>query len=219
MTSTTPTRKQFSLGDARREFVKHPTPWVLLAVTLGGVISWALVGGKGWGDLLVVGIMIAAFPFYEWIIHVMILHWRPKKILGLKIDSLLARKHREHHSDPKQIDLIFIPTQTIFWLIPGTVAISVFAFPSLSSGLTYLAFAGLLGLNYEWIHFLVHTDYKPKRWAYRAVYRNHRNHHFKNEHYWFSVTSSGISDRVLGTFPDPASVPTSPTAKALHAGV
>jgi hypothetical protein len=191
----------------------------LLAVTLGGASSWAALGEGRVSDLLVVAIMIATFPFYEWVIHVMILHWRPKRIFGLKVDSLLARKHREHHADPKQIELIFIPTQTVFWLIPGTVAISIFAFPTLSGGLTYLGFAGLLGLNYEWVHFLVHTDYKPKTWAYRAVYRNHRNHHFKNEHYWFSVTTSGISDRVLGTFPDPPSVPTSPTAKALHAGL
>ena len=171
-TTETATRKQYTLTDARREFIRHPTPWVLLAVTLGGAISWAALGEGRLSDLLVPAIMIAAFPFYEWVIHVMVLHWRPKKIFGVKVDSLLARKHREHHANPKQIDLIFIPTPTIFWLVPGTVLISVFAFPTLSSGLTYLAFAGLLGLNYEWIHFLVHTDYKPKSWVYRAVYRN-----------------------------------------------
>jgi hypothetical protein len=41
-------------------------------------------------------------------------------------------------------------------------------------------------------------------------------HHFKNEHYWFGVSTPGTADRVLGTYPDPQSVPTSPTAKNLH---
>ena len=41
-------------------------------------------------------------------------------------------------------------------------------------------------------------------------------HHFKNEHYWFSVTTSGTSDRVLGTYPDAITVETSATAKNLH---
>ena len=45
------------------------------------------------------------------------------------------------------------------------------------------------------------------------------NHHYKNEHYWFTVTSSGTADRVLGTYPDLATVATSPTAKNLHADV
>jgi hypothetical protein len=53
--------------------------------------------------------------------------------------------------------------------------------------------------------------------VYRAIWRNHRQHHFKNEHYWFTVTSSGTADRVLGTYPDSATVATSPTAKNLHA--
>ena len=39
------------------------------------------------------------------------------------------------------------------------------------------------------------------------------------EHYWFTVTSSGTADRMLGTYPDLATVATSPTAKNLHADV
>jgi hypothetical protein len=49
------------------------------------------------------------------------------------------------------------------------------------------------------------------------VWRNHRLHHYKNEHYWFTVTSSGTADRVLGTYPDAETVRTSGTARALHA--
>ncbi len=73
------------------------------------------------------------------------------------------------------------------------------------------------GSVYEWTHYLIHSDYKPKTRVYRAIWRNHRQHHYKNEHYWFTVTSSGTADRVLGTYPDPAARATSPTAKNLHA--
>ena len=41
------------------------------------------------------------------------------------------------------------------------------------------------------------------------MWRNHRLHHYKNEHYWFTVTSAGTADRLFGTYPDPETVPTS----------
>ena len=162
--------------------------------------------------------MLALFPFFEWIIHVFILHWRPKRLGPLTIDPLLAREHRAHHVDPRSIPLIFIPWKSLAtWVLPLTVAVGLLAFPHLGMGLTFLVCTGTIGLVYEWMHYLIHSDYKPKTALYRAIWRNHRHHHFKNEHYWFTVTSSGTADRVLGTFPDPATVENSPTAKNLHA--
>ncbi len=35
--------------------------------------------------------MLAAFPFVEWIIHVFVLHWKPRTIAGVTLDSRLAR--------------------------------------------------------------------------------------------------------------------------------
>jgi sterol desaturase/sphingolipid hydroxylase (fatty acid hydroxylase superfamily) len=75
---------------------------------------------------------------------------------------------------------------------------------------------GVLGLVYEWTHYLIHTDYKPKSRLYKATWRNHRFHHYKNEHYWFTVTTSGTADKILRTAPDPDAVEKSPTAKNLH---
>jgi sterol desaturase/sphingolipid hydroxylase (fatty acid hydroxylase superfamily) len=49
------------------------------------------------------------------------------------------------------------------------------------------------------------------------VWRNHRLHHYKNEHYWFGVATPGTADRLLGTFPEQSEVETSPTVRALHA--
>jgi Fatty acid hydroxylase superfamily len=213
---TTPTRKGFTLSDARREFGKRPTPWMIAVTLVAAVTARVTFGDWQITDALVPVVMLAAFPFFEWIIHVCILHWRPRRIGALTIDPLLARKHREHHEDPRDVPLIFIPWQSLLWVLPTAIAIALLAFPRMGTGLTFLSFLTVLGLGYEWMHYLIHSDYKPKYPVYRAIWRHHRLHHFKNEHYWFTVTTAGTADRVLRTAPDVSAVATSPTAKNLH---
>jgi hypothetical protein len=212
-----PERRGFTLPDAAREFRKHPSPWMIGATLSLALTARIIVGDWQLTDALVPLAMLAVFPFLEWVVHVFVLHWRPKSVGPVTIDSLLARKHREHHVDPRDVPLIFIPWPALLWVLPLTVAIAVLVFPRLGLGLTYLTFLAALGVVYEWCHYLIHSDYKPKSALYRAIWKNHRQHHFKNEHYWFTVTSSGTADRVLGTHPDAGSVATSPTAKNLHA--
>ena len=215
-----PIRKGLTLSDAGREFWKHTSPWIFGAMLVAALIARVIVGDWQIADVLVPLVMLALFPFFEWIIHVFILHWRPRRLGRLTVDPLLSRDHRAHHMDPRSIPLIFIPWKSLVsWVLPLTIAIALLAFPRLGMGLTYLVFIAAMGFVYEWTHYLIHSDYKPKTAVYRAVWRNHRNHHFKNEHYWFTVTSSGTADRVLGTYPDIATVATSPTAKNLHADV
>ena len=209
-------RQGFTLSDAWREFWKHPSPWMIGATLVAALTARIIVGDWQITDALVLMVMLAAFPFFEWTIHVFILHWRPRRVGALTIDPLLAREHRKHHIDPRNIPLIFIPWKALLWVLL-TVAIALLAFPRLGLGLTYLVFISVLGLGYEWTHYLIHSDYKPKTRVYRAIWRNHRQHHYKNEHYWYTVTSSGTADRVLGTYPDPATTPSSPTAKNLYA--
>ena len=215
--SETARRRSLSLGAAFREFIRHPSPWTLFVMMTGAIIARVIVGDWQAWDAILPAIMIAVFPVYEWLIHVFVLHRKPRKIAGIKFDSILARDHRRHHSDPRDIPLIFIPTPALYWIVPVTTAVAVFVFPWLGLGLTYLMVISAAGLGYEWTHYLVHTDYRPKTALYRAVWTNHRLHHFKNEHYWFTVTSSGTADRLLRTYPDPQSVPKSPTARNLHA--
>ena len=64
---------------------------------------------------------------------------------------------------------------------------------------------------------MIHTAYVPRTWVYRSIWRNHRLHHFKNEHFWHGVTQN-LSDLVLGTNPDQREVPRSKTARTLGAG-
>jgi hypothetical protein len=210
-------RKGFTLCDARRDFVKHPSPWVIGTGLAAALTARIVVGDWQMSDAVVPVAMLALFPFFEWVVHVFVLHWRPKRIGRLTIDPLLARDHRRHHIDPRNVPLVFIPWKALLWATPLAVVVALFGFPRVGLGLTALVFLMALGIGYEWTHYLVHSDYRPKSGFYRAIWRNHRQHHFKNEHYWFTVTTSGTADRVLGTCPEAAAVETSPTAKNLHA--
>lgn len=208
--------RDVTLTGAVREFVRHPSPWIIGTLLVGAGAARVVLGTWTWADALVPVVMLAGFPVLEWIIHVFILHWRPKRVAGLTIDPLLARKHRAHHGDPRNIPLDFIPAPVFVWLVPLLLAIALLGFPRPELGLTFLIVLSLLGLGYEWTHFLIHTDYKPKTALYKATWRHHRNHHYRNEHYWFTVTTSGTADVVFGTEPDPEAVEKSPTAKRLH---
>jgi hypothetical protein len=215
MTDTKRTRGT-TLADAAREFLRHPTPWLLAGALLAAVVARAVVGDWRWSDAMLPLVVLAAFPFVEWVIHVVVLHWRPRRIAGFTLDPILARKHREHHVDPRIVKLIFIPLQSLLGALASALIVAFVFIPRTGLGLTFLVVTFTIGLVYEWTHYLVHTDYKAKTALYRKIWRNHRLHHFKNEHYWFGVSTPGTADRVLGTYPDPQSVPASPTAKNIH---
>ena len=210
-------RRSQSLGAVRRDFWRHPSPWMISAFLVGSVVTRLAIGGGSWWELLIPAGLVAAFPAIEWVIHVGILHWRPRQVGPVELDSLLARKHREHHSDPRDLPLVFIPWQVLAWLLPTYVVLALLAVPSSTAAWSLLVSVYALKAGYEWTHYLIHSDYRPHTRAFRAVWRNHRLHHYKNEHYWFTVTTSGTADRLFGTYPDPESVPTSGTARNLRA--
>ena len=214
-------RRSLTLGEAWSEFVRHPSPWMIAAFLVASVVGRAAVplsgqDGGAWWELLIPAALIALFPVIEWVVHVAILHWRPRAVGPVTIDSLLAREHRAHHADPRDLPLVFIPWRALVWLLPAYVVVAWLATPTTSSMLTLLVSVYAIMAGYEWTHYLVHSDYRPRSAWYRSVWRNHRLHHYKNEHYWFTVTSAGTADRLFGTYPDPATVERSDTARNLH---
>lgn len=197
-----------------RFFASQTTPRImapLLALALGIRVA---LGNLGLADLIVVAAFIAAEPFVEWMIHVFILHWKPKTLFGRKFDPLVSRKHRSHHADPKRVEWIFVPLPVLAKAIPVTAAIYLLAFPTLELAFTAMATGLAILLVYEWTHYLIHSRYRPKSRLYRYIYKTHRLHHFKNEQYWFGVTMH-MADHVLGTFPAKDDVETSPNCKTL----
>ncbi len=205
------------MGQVFRELWRHPSPYILGTSLLAAVVARVLAGPGSWWELLVPVGLVAMMPVVEWLIHVCILHWRPRMVAGLTLDPLLSRKHREHHADPRAIPLVFVPWQVELWLAPALLGLAWVAMPTWPATFTLLVAVYTLLAGYEWTHYLLHSDYRPQSRWYRAVWRNHRLHHYKSEHYWFTVTTAGTADTLFGTNPDPSTVPTSPTVQALHA--
>lgn len=203
-----------TLLDAVRVFFRHGSPRILLVLAASTTGVRLLLGGFGLIDLLVVVAIVALWPIQEWLIHVFILHFEPKTVFGRAVDLRVAQKHRAHHRDPWRIDLVFIPLHVYPLSIPVHFMAWLLLMPTLALGFTGLAFFLLMALHYEWVHYIVHTRYKPRTAYYQRLWRNHRLHHNKNEKYWMGVTMLG-GDRLLGTAPDPKSVELSPTARTL----
>jgi hypothetical protein len=214
-------KRKVSLGETFLAFLRHPSPWMISVFLVGTLTGRVIVGDWQLDNVWAPLVFVALFPFIEWTIHVGILHWRPRRVAGVYVDTLLARDHRRHHADPRDLPLVFIPWRALIWVIlvvgaalPMGIGLSLGA--PLAGVLTFMLTQAVVLSIYEWTHYLIHTDYKPRTRAYKSIWRNHRLHHYKNEHYWFSITTAGTSDRILGTYPDPATVPTSRTAKNLH---
>ena len=81
-----------------------------------------------------------------------------------------------------------------FWLMPEAMAAS------------FCAVSFYCVVQYEWVHFIVHTRVQPRSRFAQEVFLNHRLHHFRNARYWYSFSLPWV-DRYYGTGPDASSVP------------
>jgi len=151
----------------------------------------------------------------------------PSELRGRRYELPTTRDHRYHHRHPNNLMTLLLDPQELGELlliaIPVVVGIGGLVVSLIFGGvpLGVLVSAAITGYVlvgvYEWTHFLIHTAYVPRSRYYRGVWRNHRLHHFKNEHYWHGITND-LSDRVLGTNPDQREVPRSETARTLDPG-
>lgn len=214
-----------TLLDCFRAFLRFRSPRVLSAFLAAFLVARFAVGGWSWRDAVLAAALIALQPFTEWLIHVLLLHSRPRRVGPVTIDLPTARLHRWHHREPTLLEAVLIPGALIAgFLLPVMVVMWLLSWPLALAGgnhlglwLTLMIVSTLLVGVYEWSHFLIHTPYLPKHRYYRRIWRSHRLHHFKNEHYWFGV-SSDAADHVLGTAPDHRTVPRSETVKTLGIG-
>jgi hypothetical protein len=203
-----------TLGGAFSVFFSNLNAWLLVGAMLAALVWRGAQGSYTWWDLLIPMFFIAFQPFQEWLIHVHVLHWRPRRVFGVWLDPELCRKHRAHHRDPSNVPNIFIPRRTLLALLPLHVALWWAITPTPQLMATGLLVTFTSGVVYEWTHFIIHTTYKPRTRLYKRIFRYHRLHHFKNENYWFGVTAHS-GDRLLRTLPAPRAVRTSPTARDL----
>ena len=194
--------------------MSHTSPRVLVPLSAAAVLARIKLGRFGWRDLGIAVGILGAEPFTEWLIHVFVLHLEPKTVAGRTFDPLVAREHRAHHKDPKDEALIFVPLPVLKVALPAGAAGWLIGERNIRPALTGIGTSYVMLTIYEWTHFLIHSSYRPRRALYRRIWRAHRLHHYRNEHYWFGVTTN-FGDRVLGTFPKRDSVPRSDTARTL----
>jgi sterol desaturase/sphingolipid hydroxylase (fatty acid hydroxylase superfamily) len=201
--------------EAIRVFFSRKSPRRLAKIA---ATSWAarlVLGPPGPRDLLAATAAIAVWPVQEWLLHKYVLHLEPRTVGGIRIDPAFARAHRDHHAEPRDIDKTLLPPKVIRDALPVTAGLWLLAFGASRAALTGMATYTTMTLFYEWTHFIVHTNVKPRTRYGERVRRNHRLHHFRDEHNWFAFTLPLI-DRLFGTDPDPATITRSRTAMDLH---
>jgi len=213
-----------TLSGAARQILRRSSPWVIGGFVVALAAVRLAVGEFGWGDAAAVAAMLVIYPFGEWAIHVYLLHMRPVQVGEREVDTIAARAHRAHHREPNDLDMILLywwqASFLLLFAVPLVVGVvggivSLIAGPlPLGVFLTGVLSGWILVFMYEWTHFLIHTAYGPRSRIYKTIHRNHRLHHFKNEHFWHGVTNN-VSDRMLRTNPDQRDVPRSETARTL----
>ena len=213
-----------TLADCARAFWRQPSPPYLVGAVALALALRVAQGSWSWRDVVMVVGLIGVTPFVEWAIHVYLLHSPPFNVFGRRVEVITAREHRAHHRRPGVLEGVLVPVYGVLvflamiavvnWAMSFPIAL-VLGGPRLAYATTGVVTGFAILASYEWIHFLIHTPYRPKRLYFKAIWRNHRLHHFKNERYWFGVTST-VGDRVIGTSPDQCTVARSPTARSLH---
>ena len=195
-------------------YLRYPTPKILFGYLTVALVARAVQGRPTWGDAAVAAGILAFEPFTEWLIHVFVLHMKPRTIFGRHWELSSAKGHRLHHEDPSDLDKVGVPVWATAGAVPIGAALVWFLVPR-PYGATAISTSLAMLCLYEWTHHLIHTTYRPKGRYYRSIWRTHRLHHYRNEHHWFGVTVT-LGDRVLGTYPKhKTDVPLSPTARTL----
>jgi hypothetical protein len=214
-----------TLGQAWWEFrAKRSPKLILFAILVTLAVRVAVGGGLTWRDAVAAAALLVIYPFGEWAIHVYLLHLKPFKFRGERVELGTARAHREHHEEPNDLFMILLaPSEAMalmFLAVPLTPLLAGVVIALAGGDVPYGALLTgvltgqvLVGI-YEWTHFLIHTAYRPRSRYYRSIWRNHRLHHFKNEHYWHGITNT-IADSAFGTLKDQSEVRRSRTARTL----
>lgn len=157
------------------------------------------------------GILVIA-PFYEWLLHKYVLHAVNKNESSSKV-KYMNRLHRDHHRYPTQVDLLFAPISAGLFIPLQFFIVCYLITQNLNLSL-YCAMVSLsYYLFYEWIHLAHHVEsYTPKTSWGKKLKTAHLWHHYKNENYWWGVTSS-LGDIILRTYPDVKTIKKSITVK------
>ncbi len=185
----------------RQMIPKWLTPVALAAL----VVAFA---APLWWAFALVG-ALAFFPG-EYVVHRFQLH-----VLAEKKWNKTAHSHIAHHMAPDDLDHIFHPLGATYGALVLYFGAVSLIFSSASAGLAFALGSSVSMVIYEYAHFSAHRlGVQPATPWMKYLKKYHLWHHFKNEHYWFGVTSP-VMDMVMGTFKDPHATEKSPTVKTV----
>jgi len=207
--------RTLSFRDAVTQFVGYRSPKLLLFISMSAFV-FRLVEPSPLGLLdacIAIGIVLY-WPVQEWWMHRWLLHLPAVTIGSKTFEPAFARDHKRHHRFPNDMEYTLLPVSQIVRAGIFYFGLGLLLFQSVSAASTLLSIAALMTLAYEWTHYLTHTTYKPRSAYYRKIWKLHRWHHYKNEHFWFSFTVPYI-DGWLGTGPNPKEVPKSKSVRDL----
>jgi len=195
-----------------RDFFLHFDIIVMGVLFLVGII-YSIGFHLSWLTVFIFIIGLIFFMFSEYVTHRFLFHIKaPKNKLLLKF---MKRIHYDHHTYPDDLKLLFLP---IWYSIPNLGSLCIIYFLMSKDLIQTIAFgSGLVFmlLVYEWKHYVAHRPIKPITKVGRQIKKLHILHHFKNENFWYGV-STPIFDGIFGTLKDEKEVVTSNTAKALE---
>jgi sterol desaturase/sphingolipid hydroxylase (fatty acid hydroxylase superfamily) len=195
-----------------REFYLFPDILITLVIFVCA-LGYTFISFTSYWTVLSVFIGMIVFVVSEYLTHRFVFHQKPpKNPLLLK---LMKRLHYDHHTYPNDLHLLFLP---LWYSIPNFLAVTFIYFVFIGSlKLAIAFFTGVLGyhLFYEWKHFRAHRPIQPKTKIGKTMKKIHLWHHYKNENYWYGVTTAVI-DKTLGTYKDVKLVEKSETAKQLE---
>lgn len=203
-------------------YLGDPSPQVILPATMIFLAIRSVLGGWSIADAVVAAAVVAIIGPFEWVFHLFLLH--------APVDSFRQRVlktgigHREHHLDPPDMQWVtfggigalqFIPQIALVAAVLTLPALALSGAPLLGPYLTAISVSLAAMAHYEWAHLMAHARYRPKTRYYARLGRNHRLHHYRNEHYWLGV-SANSGDRLMRTLPaNKTDVPLSDTARDL----
>ncbi|MFE8695925.1 sterol desaturase family protein [Cytobacillus sp. FJAT-53684] len=195
-----------------RDFFLHFDIFVMLVLFVG-MTCFVILKGLTWLSLLYFVIGLITYMFTEYLTHRFIFHLKtPENPFLLKF---LKRIHYDHHKDPNDLKLLFLP---LWYSLPNLiVAIFLFYFfaGTLISTVSFGLGLILMLLVYEWKHYVAHRPIKPVTKLGLWVKKTHILHHYKNENYWYGVSTPFV-DVLFGTLKNEKDVETSKTAKDLE---
>ena len=194
-------------------FWRHGSNTLLLVLALGLAALFA-THVLGFAAASFGAIAIGALVFFvsEYTTHRFMLHAAPQKnafVLGLQ-----HRLHYDHHVNPSELGLLFLPVWFVIPVASLTLALYLAATRNGSTSAALLLGSVLGLLWYEWVHYVAHIPFVPKTPFGRWIKKYHLWHHFKNEHMWFGVTNPSM-DFVGRTFARVDEIDRSDTTRVL----